>query len=294
MYWDLSKRFEKLLLSVTDKDREFFQNVYDFSYNAHLWQKRKSWEDYFIHPLAVALRLQDKYWDTNLTCAGFLHDTVEDNPEIKIKDIYERFWFEIWNLVDAVTKNKQSYYWSDYIFDRKIDKFLFWGINNIKCFLLKIADREDNLKTITNLKDNKQVRMAFETQAIFTPLESIIWWEKDITIQELEKQFKQHLEDNEISWYLELKDYLINKTFKNFSTESFDVVYMNTWNVSWKITDKTVLDNLLKTIDIDDKIETISIESWQSNHFEYIFRFKKWKIIWNNIKLEIWNTYNIS
>jgi (p)ppGpp synthase/HD superfamily hydrolase len=47
-------------------------------------------------------------------------------------------------------------------------------MNNIKCFLLKLADRDDNLKTFTNLKDNKQVRMAFETQAIFSPLESII------------------------------------------------------------------------------------------------------------------------
>jgi (p)ppGpp synthase/HD superfamily hydrolase len=47
-------------------------------------------------------------------------------------------------------------------------------MNNVKCFLLKIADRDDNLKTFTNLKDNKQVRMAFETQAIFSPLETII------------------------------------------------------------------------------------------------------------------------
>jgi len=47
-------------------------------------------------------------------------------------------------------------------------------MNNVKCFLLKLADRDDNLKTIANLKDNKQVRMAFETQAIFTPLEDVI------------------------------------------------------------------------------------------------------------------------
>jgi (p)ppGpp synthase/HD superfamily hydrolase len=47
-------------------------------------------------------------------------------------------------------------------------------MNNVKCFLLKLADRDDNMKTLTNLKDNKQVRMAFETQAIFSPLEEII------------------------------------------------------------------------------------------------------------------------
>ncbi len=294
MYWDLSKRFEILLLSVNTKDRKFFQDVYNFSYEAHKGQKRKSWEDYFIHPLAVALRLHDQFLDKQLTCAGLLHDTVEDNPEVNIKDIYDKFWFEVWYLVDAVTKNKQMYYWSNYLFDRKIDKFLFWWINNIKCFLLKIADREDNLKTITNLKDNKQVRMAFETQAIFTPLETIIWAHDWIKIKEAQKKLNKHLNEKKIAWYLELKDYLINKTFRNFSTESFDSVYQNSNDVTWKITSKKVLDILINTPNIDDKIETVSIESWEDDHFEYIFRFKKWKIISNDIKLWIWNTYSFS
>lgn len=294
MYWDLSKRFENLLLSVNDKDRKFFQDVYDFSYQAHLGQKRKSWEDYFIHPLAVALDLHEKFWDNELTCAWLLHDTVEDCPTVYIKDIYVNFGFEIWYIVDAVSKNKQTFYWSNYAFDRKIDKFLFWWINNIKCFLLKIADREDNLKTLTNLKDNKQVRMAFETQAIFTPLESMIWAGKISSIKNAQKNLDNHLKKRNIAWYLELKDYLINKTFKNFSTESFDSVYQNSNNVTWKINSASVLDELLSIPNIDDKIETVSIESWEKNYFEYSFRFKKWEIISNDITLWIWNTYSFS
>lgn len=292
MYWELSKRFDKLLLSLNQKDRKFFQDVYDFAYEAHLGQKRKSWEDYFIHPLAVALRLHDQFWDSELTCAGLLHDTVEDNPEICIKDIYINFWFEIWYIVDAVTKNKQTFYGSNYAFDRKIDKFLFWWVNNIKCFLLKIADRDDNLKTITNLKDNKQVRMAFETQAIFTPLESIIEASTVQSVKQAQKNLDQHLKEKKIAWYLELKDYLINKTFRNFSTESFDSVYQNSGNVNWRITNKKVLDELLKIPNIDEKIETLSIEWWENEHFSYVFRFKKWEIINDNIKLEIWDTYS--
>jgi len=292
MYWNLSKRFDEILLTVKEKDRKFFQTVYDFAYQAHLWQKRKSWEDYFIHPLAVAISLYEQFWDKELTCAWLLHDTVEDCPWVFIKDIYKKFGFEIWYLVDSVTKNKQQFYWSSYEFDRKIDKFLFWWVHNIKCFLLKIADREDNIKTIENLKDNKQVRMAFETQAIFTPLEAIIWANKISSIKQAQKNLDQHLKEKQISWYLELKDYLINKTFRNFSTESFDSVYQNSNNIHWKITDKKVLDELLSIHDIDNKIETLAIQSWENNHFEYSFRFKKWKIIENNIKLEIWSTYS--
>jgi (p)ppGpp synthase/HD superfamily hydrolase len=42
---------------------------------------------------------------------------------------------------------------------------------DVRCFLLKLADREDNIKTLSILPDDKQVRMAFETQAIFSPLD---------------------------------------------------------------------------------------------------------------------------
>ena len=292
MYWELSKSFEKLLLSLSQKDRKFFQSAYDFAYEAHLGQKRKSWEDYFIHPLAVALKLHNQFWDNELTCAWLLHDTVEDNPQISITEIYKKFWFEIWYIVDAVTKNKQTFYGSSYSFDRKIDKFLFWWVNNIKCFLLKIADRDDNLKTINNLKDNKQVRMAFETQAIFTPLESIIQASTVKSIKQAQKNLNQHLKEKKISWYLELKDYLINKTFRNFSTESFDSVYQNSGNVNWRITNKNVLDELLQIPNIDDKIEMLSIETWRNDNFAFMFRFKKWQVMNNDIKLEIWDTYS--
>jgi (p)ppGpp synthase/HD superfamily hydrolase len=292
MYWDLSLRFSDILSSLNEKERVFLTSVYDFAYAAHLGQKRKSGEDYFIHPLAVSLNLHDKFSDLELTCAWLLHDTVEDNPEIFIKDIYINYWFEIWYLVDSVTKNKQKYYWEEFIFERKIDKFLFWWMKNIKCFLLKLADRDDNMKTLTNLKDNKQVRMAFETQAIFSPLEEIIWFHTINSIEEWYENFKYLCKEKNIDSYLYLKDYLINKTFRNFSNESFDSVYQNTANVTWKITDRETFKMFLKIPNIDDKIdiETIQVnENWQ---FLAIIKFKKWEIIDNNIKLEIWDTYS--
>jgi (p)ppGpp synthase/HD superfamily hydrolase len=292
MYWDLSLRFNDILSSLNEKERRFLSWVYDFAYDAHLGQKRKSWEDYFIHPLAVSIKLHNKFNDSQLTCAGLLHDTVEDNPEIYIKDIYLNFWFEIWYLVDSVTKNKQKYYWEEFIFERKIDKFLFWWMNNIKCFLLKLADRDDNMKTLANLKDNKQVRMAFETQAIFSPLEEIIWFHTINSIEEWNNNLRNHCNERKLNNYLELKDYLINKTFRNFSNESFDTVYKNTANVSWKITDRDTFITFLKIPNIDDKIdiETIQInENWK---FLAIIKFKKWEIIDKDITLEISDTYS--
>lgn len=292
MYWELSTKFSEICDSLQEPQKSQLQLAYDFAYQAHLGQKRKSGEDYFIHPLAVAINLYHKFWDLDLTIAWLLHDTVEDNENIEIDEVYEKFWDSVWFMVDAVTKNTKQFYKSDFVFERKIDKFLYWGTQDIKVFLLKLADRDDNLKTINNLKDNKQVRMAFETQAIFTPLEKLVWYHEVSSIQKAEWKMTELCNKHCVCDYNSLKDYLINITFTNFSNECFDSVYKNTANVTWKITSREVLDELLNTPNIDDKIETISIESWENDFFSFVFKFKKWEVMNRNIKLEIWDTYS--
>lgn len=294
MYWELSHKFSDICNSLEELQKQKLQLAYDFAYQAHLGQKRKSGEDYFIHPLAVAIDLYHKFGNLDLVAAWLLHDTVEDNENIEINEIYEKFWDEVGFMVDAVTKNTKQLYKSDIVFERKIDKFLYGGTKDIKVFLLKLADRDDNLKTINNLKDNKQVRMAFETQAIFSPLEMVIDYKNIDSIQQAEDNLSTHCKKLDICEYKKLKDYLISVTFSNFSNECFDSVYQNTANVAWKINSREVLDELLKTPNINDKIETLSIESWEYDYFAFMFRFKKWQVMNNEIKLEIWDTYSFS
>lgn len=294
MYWELSQKFSKICDSLEEPQKSQLQLAYDFAYQAHLGQKRKSGEDYFIHPLAVGINLFHKFWNIDLVIAGLLHDTVEDNENIEIDEIYEKFGDSVWFMVDAVTKNTKQFYKSDFVFERKIDKFLYWWTQDIKVFILKLADRDDNLKTINNLKDNKQVRMAFETQAIFSPLEMMIDYKNISSVQQAHDNLCSHCKRLEICEYKKLKDYLISVTFNNFSNECFDSVYQNTANVTWKINSREVLDELLKTPNINDKIETLSIESWEHDYFAFMFRFKKWQVMNNDIKLEIWDTYSFS
>ena len=50
-----------------------------FANKAHKGVKRKTGEDYIVHPLAVTEILVSKcYADTDLICAALLHDVVED------------------------------------------------------------------------------------------------------------------------------------------------------------------------------------------------------------------------
>src|SRR5688572_28003908 len=84
-------------------DSELLRRAYDFSYRAHLGQKRKSGDPYFVHPASVAGIITELRLDAASVCAGLLHDVVEDTLATT-KDIEREFGGEIAELVDGVTK----------------------------------------------------------------------------------------------------------------------------------------------------------------------------------------------
>jgi GTP pyrophosphokinase len=57
-------------------------------------------------------------------------------------------------------------------------------MRDVRCLLLKIADRDNNLRTIEALKEHKQVRIGFETQAIYQPLKNALCYDKAKTIED--------------------------------------------------------------------------------------------------------------
>lgn len=292
MYWDLTNQFNSIVELQSPELQKKLQEIYEYAVYAHKWQKRKSWEDYIVHPISVAINLWNKFQDFDLVCAWLLHDSVEDNDSIFISDIYEKFWYDIAFLVDSVTKNSKNLYGTELSFERKMDKLMYAGMKDVRCFLLKLADREDNLKTLGNLKAHKQVRMAFETQAIFTPLEIILKFPRLNSILESRKNLESYLVREWIETHNELKDSLIRQTYTHFTDECFETVYQNSNNVTWQINDRNMLDELLQSPNIDEKIEAISMESWENGHFIFQFKFKKWEVLNKKIPLEIGNTYS--
>jgi len=63
--------------------------------------------------------------------------------------MYELFGEEIGFIVDAVT-DTTNYFLHDpqHIFNDRIEKFLYGGIQDIRCIRLKIHDRENNITTL--------------------------------------------------------------------------------------------------------------------------------------------------
>ena len=84
-------------------DNNLICRAFNFAYQLHEGQYRKSGEPYICHPVAVAGLLRDLGGGSAMIAAGFLHDVVEDTP-VTPEEIEERFGAEVRQLVEGVTK----------------------------------------------------------------------------------------------------------------------------------------------------------------------------------------------
>lgn len=152
------------------KDVSLICKAFNFAYELHKGQFRKSGEPYIAHPVAVAGLLRDLGGDSTMIAAGFLHDVVEDT-EVTPEEIEERFGPEVRQLVEAVTKLSKFNFSSKT--ERQAENFrrMFLAMaKDIRVIVVKLADRLHNMRTLEHLSPEKQQAIALETREIFAPL----------------------------------------------------------------------------------------------------------------------------
>jgi len=157
-------------LEQENQDRNLICRAFNFAYDLHEGQYRKSGEPYIAHPVAVASLLRDLGGDCVTIAAGFLHDIVEDT-DITTEQIEEMFGAEVRCLVEGVTKLSKFNFSSTK--ERQAENFrrMFLAMaQDIRVIVVKLADRLHNMRTLEHLKPEKQKRIALETREIFAPL----------------------------------------------------------------------------------------------------------------------------
>jgi guanosine-3',5'-bis(diphosphate) 3'-pyrophosphohydrolase len=156
--------------SVVKIDRARVQDAFVFACEHHAAQRRKSGEDFIVHPVGVARICAGMRLDTETLCAALLHDTVEDTSA-SIEEVRERFGEEIAAIVDGVTKLTGITFQShDEAQAENYRKMMVAMATDVRVILIKLADRLHNMRTIEAMSKQKQMEKARETLEIYAPL----------------------------------------------------------------------------------------------------------------------------
>lgn len=155
---------------------ELIQDAYRYAKNMHEGQLRKSGEPYIVHPVDVAIILSEYHTDPTTIIAGLLHDVIEDT-DATFDDVKEKFGEEVALLIEGVTKLGQYKFKGDVKEADKVaaqarnaQKMLLAMAKDIRVVIVKLADRLNNIRTLSSLPDVKQQRIARETMEIYAPL----------------------------------------------------------------------------------------------------------------------------
>jgi GTP diphosphokinase / guanosine-3',5'-bis(diphosphate) 3'-diphosphatase len=156
--------------SAVEIDRDMVADAFAFACEHHADQRRKSGEDFIVHPVGVAKICAGMRLDTETLCAALLHDTVEDTSA-SLEEVSEQFGEEIASLVDGVTKLTGITFQSrDQAQAENYRKMMVAMASDVRVILIKLADRLHNMRTLDALAKQKQLDKARETLEIYAPL----------------------------------------------------------------------------------------------------------------------------
>jgi GTP pyrophosphokinase len=172
-------------------DRARVEEAFVYACEHHADQRRKSGEEFIIHPVGVAKICAGMRLDTATLCAALLHDTVEDTSA-SLEEVREAFGEEIASLVDGVTKLTGLTFQSrDEAQAENYRKMMVAMATDIRVILIKLADRLHNMRTIAAMPKQKQIEKARETLDIYAPIahrlgiHAIKWELEDLGFQTL-------------------------------------------------------------------------------------------------------------
>ena len=161
--------FMEMEKRVSAEDMARIRAAFELAREAHAEQKRKSGESYIIHPIAVATIVAEELkLGANPVIAAFLHDVVEDT-DYTMDDIRQRFGDDVAFLVSVVTKKSTDHY----EISKQVDNYkqMLNSIHyDIRALLVKLADRLHNMRTLSSMRPDKQMKIAGETDFFYAPL----------------------------------------------------------------------------------------------------------------------------
>lgn len=169
IYAPLKKAISTYLTKPQHQDN--IRRAFDYAAMKHEGQTRKSGQPYIVHPRDVAVTLAEYQVDPNTIIAGLLHDIIEDT-QTSYDEIKGKFGEEVADIVEGVTKLDLLHYDGSKVTQqvRNHQKMVLAMAKDIRVIFVKLADRLNNMRTLSFLDDERQTRISRETLDIFAPI----------------------------------------------------------------------------------------------------------------------------
>ncbi len=170
---EILNAFRGLLRTIKDRSKEdtrLIRKAFDVSVEAHKDMRRKSGEPYIYHPIAVARICAEEMGlgATSIVCA-LLHDTVEDT-HISLEDVEDLFGEKVRMIIDGLTKIPEVFDENASVQAENFRKMILTISDDIRVVLIKLADRLHNMRTLSSMRQDKQLKIASETKFLYAPL----------------------------------------------------------------------------------------------------------------------------
>jgi GTP pyrophosphokinase len=163
------REITSLIDDYTSKDEELISRAYIFAETAHKSHTRFSGEPYLNHLTETAKILAEYGMSANTVAAGLLHDTIEDT-DIALEVLKHEFGKEIFFLIEGVTKLGKLKYRGADRHNESLRKLFVAMSQDIRVLIIKLADRLNNMRTLSFVPKDKQERIASETLEIYAPI----------------------------------------------------------------------------------------------------------------------------
>lgn len=152
------------------EDTRIIRKAFDVAVEAHKEMRRKSGEPYIYHPIAVArICAEEMGLGTTAIVCALLHDTVEDT-HITLDDVEDLFGPTIRLIIDGLTKIPEVFDETASIQAENFRKMILTISDDIRVVLIKLADRLHNMRTLSSMRHDKQMKISSETKFLYAPL----------------------------------------------------------------------------------------------------------------------------
>ena len=170
--YEMDLEFEKIYQKVLEyisyeDDLMMIKRAYSFVKIDFKDIERKDGSPFIKHLLDTASIVVDLNAGPNTIVAALLHDSIEDIEEITYETINKEFSKDIADLVEAVTKVSSQEKDNK---NKTVQKLFNLMRDDVRVIIIKIADRLNNMRTLSAMNREKQIKIASQTLELYAPV----------------------------------------------------------------------------------------------------------------------------